>query len=1256
MRNITDILGAPAGLGTGSVVDGTPGTGRSGPRGIESVIEYNGLYLNIREWIDTYLVTTIGGIDDADVRDSREVNPGYHGETAFEGFYGGRTLTLSGKVYTKTLFKLRDMQQALRQAFADLSQELPLIFRTPDPNLDLMLICKKSQPMQMADEQRTANHFERPFLITLRASNPRFLSVIRVRSYIAFTNVADFTSTIPPATVENFANPGVLTGYNERGGGFDISPNGMLMSKAIRRNLIWNPGIDFSNIDSSYNTTFWKTAGTGTGISMTTDEGGYGGSPLQLNATLATGQNAHVLSNSDQPNSPAPIAVISGMQYMAQAYFKANSAPAGAKAYFGIKWYSSNGTFISGTQTDVSAIFPPGPTWLLFTSTGVAPTGAVQAAFDYWIDTGVGTYSVDVDQPMIYQGSTGPIPYLDGDTPGGMWEGNPWRSPSRRIVTRSNICQNPSFEDTGSPNLSGATNLTAALDAGSGRQPGGTNNRSAKLTITANGNASVSLGAVATPPTYSQYAFSVYVRKASAAQANQVVRINVVGDVKSIDKQVDANLTDANWHRAAVLVTMNPTGSSVTMQVAINSAVSGHIFYLDNRMAEPAVSIGPYFDGYYPGYFWQGAADYYSAGPVGYVNLIKEPDFDDNPAVISADNSVLSVASTGGAGDNARYGVITTSFASAYASMWWMVSDITPGYQYSALGSVRSPFTSRQAELRVEWLDQNGAVIAFQRETVQTTGNWQEMRMTAAVPPDGAESSRWHLRFNGVQAGEVHHGDRMMVIEGPVLPSEGWFDGDSVIARWTGTPNHSSSLLPKYSILTTTRRFNQVSSMVKIITGSSLPSIKAGEIRLILAYIDDDNQMYGTIRSTGSTTTAQLKFYTVVGGIESELSSFADVIIDVNSTYWFSARYKNDYIIMSWFATDPTTNVAPVQTTSDVLTAAETALFKAATQIGIASLEEGMRYRIDEWSYKSEDDLTNWNVLVGQGVPYINNNRLYFYRNNYILMTRNDLGYKVGDCTLSMKLRFETGSGSQVIGVGYAFKVLDSANYLRATIQRNGTGGSMTMVRPDGTTLISGGTIASGDIPDNADRWLTLTVSGNSVTFGFWLTDPALGGSPKNTYTGTMTGADATKYGAGVKADVGIYCGMTGGANLFSIDDYSVQNSAFSDTAFRCYNEGNFRAQPQIFLTGPLTNLRLTNDANHEQIYIPATIPNGEQWCLDIQERRMYRVSDQANRFQYLDVNSDWMELEPGENPITAVASTMATASQIEFYFHHTVM
>lgn len=149
------------------------GTGESVPYGVECLFEYNGLILNDRSVIDKYRIIRIEGLDDADVRDSRENNPSEHGETAYQAFYGGRTIILEGRVEAYELHKLRDMQEALRTAFNEL-EEKPLVFNRQNATLDHFIECRKSQKIQWSEEQRHLNHFFRDFQITLRASNPRF--------------------------------------------------------------------------------------------------------------------------------------------------------------------------------------------------------------------------------------------------------------------------------------------------------------------------------------------------------------------------------------------------------------------------------------------------------------------------------------------------------------------------------------------------------------------------------------------------------------------------------------------------------------------------------------------------------------------------------------------------------------------------------------------------------------------------------------------------------------------------------------------------------------------------------------------------------------------------------------------------------------------------------------------------------------------------------------------------------------------------
>ena len=197
------------GLGSGDTELAILGTGLSGPQGVEAVFEYNGLYMNVRDWIDTYLIVGVDGFGDADVRDSREVNPQQDGETFFDAFYGGRTIVLNGRIRAHHIHKLRDMQQILRQSFADLSIERPLVIHGVSPAGTVMINCKKVQPIAMSEAQQNFM-WQRDFQVSLRASNPRFLSLLPV-SYeievgepvpIGILNVGSYFAQ-PVLTLEN---------------------------------------------------------------------------------------------------------------------------------------------------------------------------------------------------------------------------------------------------------------------------------------------------------------------------------------------------------------------------------------------------------------------------------------------------------------------------------------------------------------------------------------------------------------------------------------------------------------------------------------------------------------------------------------------------------------------------------------------------------------------------------------------------------------------------------------------------------------------------------------------------------------------------------------------------------------------------------------------------------------------------------------------------------------------------------------------
>lgn len=163
-------------IGEGSYDKILPGSGLSVPAGVDGVITFNNLTINNRRWLDTIVIEKIDGLGDADVRDERENNPQSDGETAFDAFYGGRTIVLSGFIRAFTLDKLRDITTAIKSAFLPL-EELPMVFHGRDFASTCQIYCRKFAPLVESEEQTRDDMFRRDIMITVRASNPNFISL-----------------------------------------------------------------------------------------------------------------------------------------------------------------------------------------------------------------------------------------------------------------------------------------------------------------------------------------------------------------------------------------------------------------------------------------------------------------------------------------------------------------------------------------------------------------------------------------------------------------------------------------------------------------------------------------------------------------------------------------------------------------------------------------------------------------------------------------------------------------------------------------------------------------------------------------------------------------------------------------------------------------------------------------------------------------------------------------------------------------------
>lgn len=101
------------------------------PIGVPAILEYNGIIFNDRRAADVIRITKITGLDDPEVRDTREENPDRDGETPFDSLYGGRTMTFTGEIKAGNMARRDYLWDYFKTAFDDLV-ESPLYFRWLD--------------------------------------------------------------------------------------------------------------------------------------------------------------------------------------------------------------------------------------------------------------------------------------------------------------------------------------------------------------------------------------------------------------------------------------------------------------------------------------------------------------------------------------------------------------------------------------------------------------------------------------------------------------------------------------------------------------------------------------------------------------------------------------------------------------------------------------------------------------------------------------------------------------------------------------------------------------------------------------------------------------------------------------------------------------------------------------------------------------------------------------------------------------------
>lgn len=151
--------------------------------GPHSRFTYNGLTLNDRSLIETYWVESSTGFDSPDVIVSAQQNVEETGELPDPGFYGGRTMTLTGWVQAGSYPQVLRMSRLLLDAFVGLVERTMTIgvaeasyFVQPDMVIDCRPSDRPQLTMDVQQEDLTGL-LKRPFTISLRASDPTFRGV-----------------------------------------------------------------------------------------------------------------------------------------------------------------------------------------------------------------------------------------------------------------------------------------------------------------------------------------------------------------------------------------------------------------------------------------------------------------------------------------------------------------------------------------------------------------------------------------------------------------------------------------------------------------------------------------------------------------------------------------------------------------------------------------------------------------------------------------------------------------------------------------------------------------------------------------------------------------------------------------------------------------------------------------------------------------------------------------------------------------------
>lgn len=178
-----------------------------GPGGLENRFLVRGIYLNDRSTEDRYHVDRVEGIYDfPKVRTIESPLPARDGISSDDLYYGGRTITFSGRVVAGNVAKLRAMEQSLKHAlFSDQTETAVKFTNATGASLLPIDYNLWARPVDCSfAEVIRSDGVSSQFRIVLQASDPRIYgATVRERS-ITFS--ANATVSDPIWNFPNYGN------------------------------------------------------------------------------------------------------------------------------------------------------------------------------------------------------------------------------------------------------------------------------------------------------------------------------------------------------------------------------------------------------------------------------------------------------------------------------------------------------------------------------------------------------------------------------------------------------------------------------------------------------------------------------------------------------------------------------------------------------------------------------------------------------------------------------------------------------------------------------------------------------------------------------------------------------------------------------------------------------------------------------------------------------------------------------------------